>query len=287
MYKIFIVMALALVACGDTPKKSSSKLPSNNASGNNTTNNDTSGSPNVIVNPNNFTNNTSNNATNNVVNNSTNNVNNSTNNNPNNVVDPVTQKCTGYCELIMGTCVTDNCSLTGSVETARQANLAKCMGTDADSCTSRYRSDLSFRDAVDNAPVGNCFDMDVEIGRCVGFGFEACNCPLPELDTTCTADNQCNAGYLNGSCITSAMGGPEGGVCLEWDASWARMRPSGPRVKVMQTAVAQRTCVTRLMPPRTTASRAAPAVLSAVLISPAGSNSNFLTGLTGTVRRRQ
>jgi len=214
MYKIFIVMALALVACGDTPKKSSSKLPSNNASGNNTTNNDTSGSPNVIVNPNNFTNNTSNNATNNVVNNSTNNVNNSTNNNPNNVVDPVTQKCTGYCELIMGTCVTDNCSLTGSVETARQANLAKCMGTDADSCTSRYRSDLSFRDAVDNAPVGNCFDMDVEIGRCVGFGFEACNCPLPELDTTCTADNQCNAGYLNGSCITSAMGGPEGGVCL-------------------------------------------------------------------------
>ncbi len=213
MYKIFIVVSLALVACGDAPKKSSSKIPSNNTTSNNTTNNGTTVSPNnVVVNPNNVTNNTSNNATNNVGNNSTNNV--STNNNTNNVVDPVTQKCNDYCELTVGACVSDNCSLTGAIETARQQALAKCLGTDTDSCTNRYRNDLTFRNEVDSAPAGNCFDMEVEKGRCVTFGFEACNCPLPELDTACTSDNQCDAGYLTPRCITTAQGGPEGGICL-------------------------------------------------------------------------
>ncbi len=214
MYKIFIVMSLALVACGDAPKKSSSKFSSNNTTSNNTSNNTTNNgtTTNVVVNPNNVTNNTSNNAPNNVVNNSTNNV--STNNNPNNVVDPVTQKCIDYCDLTVGSCVTDNCSLVTAAESIRQEAQANCLGSGTDSCASRYRRDLTFRELVDNAPVGDCFDTAFEQGRCVSFGFDACNCPLPVLGETCTSDNQCDAGYLQARCFTPALGGPTGGECL-------------------------------------------------------------------------
>jgi len=153
---------------------------------------------------------------NNLLNNATNNSpNNSTNNSTNNLLNPLVQKCAEFCDTVLGRCVLDNCELTNPVESIRAAEYEKCLGTGPESCIKKYKSDFAFRDIVEAFPAGECFDTKVETTRCVTFGFQACDCPLPDLTSGCPAQEDCDSGYLASFCqVENAGGVPSGGQCI-------------------------------------------------------------------------
>ncbi len=142
-------------------------------------------------------------------------LNNLTNNSTNNSLTPVEQKCQEFCDTVLGSCVLDNCMLPNPLEVIRVSEYDKCSGDSPDSCVKRYKSDLDFRKVVDAIPAGQCFETQVETTRCVTFGFDACECPLPNLTKGCTASEDCDSGYLQGFCQVENSGGvPPGGQCI-------------------------------------------------------------------------
>lgn len=155
------------------------------------------------------------NSTNNGVINLNNLLNNLTNNSTNNPLTPVEQKCADFCDTVLGSCVLDNCGLSTPLELIRAAEYDKCSGSGPESCVKKYKNDLVFRGVVDGIPAGECFDTQVETTRCVTFGFQACDCPLPDLTKGCTAQGDCDSGYLGSFCQVENGGGvPPGGQCI-------------------------------------------------------------------------
>jgi len=150
---------------------------------------------------NNAPNNSLNNSLNNLLNNLTNNltVNNTFNNTANNT--STVPACENFCNLFLGDCVTDSCALNITANASRIIERRKCRGTGVESCSARYQIDPDFSGFVDAFEGADCFEPEVEAVRCETFGYDVCDCPLPDLSQDdCMIDEDCQAGYLEPLC---------------------------------------------------------------------------------------
>lgn len=205
-------------------------IPTDLVGGNNNTNNpvqtNNSTSPNDPNNPTNNQTTQTNNSTpgsSNGSNNQSNNTNNTNNTNNettaetnNNNAAQLQALCQQGCDLLYGSCITDNCTLTPEQTTALSGIYDTCLNGDPEyaGCVSEAQTDPDFKLALEELLTSTC--DDVSSLRCGEFGLtQECQCAAPtSLGDACTSASDCGAGDLSPLCIPelNSQGQPTGYV---------------------------------------------------------------------------
>lgn len=189
----------ATTSTNDDPNNSSNHNTSTNNTSGST---DASGSNNESMNTNNDTSNTNNTHTN---------TNGTTNPDP-----QLVTLCEQACDLLYGSCITDNCTLSASDESVLAGIKADCVnGLDGGpTCAEDAANDPAYRSALQSLVTNTC--EDIKSLRCGDFGLtEECGCATPtNLGAACTASSQCDGGDIAASCIpeVNVDGDPTGYV---------------------------------------------------------------------------
>lgn len=156
--------------------------------------------------PNNINNSNNGNNLNNANNlNNQNNENNLNNGGENNAIDPDAEEaCEQACDVLYGSCITDNCTLTSEDTSALDALKMDCLENlleDGRSCAEAASADADLLAGVRNVASQTC-DAVSDL-RCGDFGLtEECGCDVPsDLGGPCESGSDCQGGDLSSGCI--------------------------------------------------------------------------------------